>query len=1025
MKTEKQDYIDFLLGKVPQAEVSGFDPPSPCHHSLFPHQMDICEWAIRGGRRAIFASFGLGKTRMHLQLAKWVCEKTGGSFLIICPLGVRQEFTQSDGPAMGMSLKFIRRNEEIEQPGIYVTNYESVRDGKIDVNAFQGVGMDEASVLRSFGSKTYQTFLPLFKAVPYRFVFTATPSPNRYKELIHYGGFLGIMDTGEALTRFFQRDSSQANNLTLYPHMEKQFWLWLASWAAFIQRPSDLGYSDLGYDLPQINVQWHRLQDDHTKAWSKVDSWGQAQLLNDQSVGLKDSAETKRETINKRIEFAKNLIDDSGTDTHWLVWHDLESERDLIEKHIQEAKTVYGSQDLEKREELIMGFTRGEYRILATKPIIAGSGCNFQRHCHNAIFLGVGYKFNDLIQAIHRIHRFQQPNQVNIHIIHMESEDAIVEELKAKWSRHEELQKKMTAIMQEFKLSTHNSMELIRTMLTGGERTEVKSKMFRSIRNDCILELMPIDCAHNLGHNQPHDGKTNQMVRGKQGSEESIRCEIPSAECGKIEGQEAGILLSQSGKTLGESAQMEGFQPREKEGSGPQIHGKERGKMRGGNASMVSKEQRESIEGRESPAAKEYIRANNGEIPIDVQEAEGILPDMPRENNFEKPASGSLPYNGKSEGNSLQLMQLGTRSLQGQSREYEAGDKLHKEAWPDNCVDMILTSIPFGNQYEYSPSFNDLGHNTDNDAFFDQMEFLCPNLLRVLKPGRIAAIHVKDRIRFGNVTGDGFPTVDPFSDMTVAAFRKAGFRFMARITIDTDVVRENNQTYRLGWSENAKDSSKMGAGMPEYVLIFRKLPSDQSNGYADVPVAKSKEDYTRADWQLDAAGLWRSNGNRLPDPEIMKHMSHESIKATWIEYSKQGGYSHEQHAELAKALEGIGKLPSSFMLFPAISRNKDIWTDIARMRTLNSEQTRRNQENHVCPLQLDIIKRLITRYSNKGEVVYDPFGGIGSVPFQALKMERHGWMTELNEDYWKDAVGYCEMAENEVCVPTLFDLAAI
>jgi DNA modification methylase len=557
--------------------------------------------------------------------------------------------------------------------------------------------------------------------------------------------------------------------------------------------------------------------------------------LNDQSIGLKDSAETKRATIKKRIERAKELIDDNGLERHWLVWHDLESERDAIEKQIPEAKTVYGSQDLEKREELIMGFSRGEYRILATKPIIAGSGCNFQRHCSDAIFLGVGYKFNDFIQAIHRIHRFQQPEQVNIHIIHMESEDAIVEELKAKWSRHEELQKKMTAIMQEYKLSTHNSMELIRTMLTGGERTEIKSNMFKAIRNDCTLELMD---------------------------------------------------------------------------------------------------------------------------------------------------------------------------------------------WEDNQVDMICTSIPFGNQYEYSPSFNDFGHNSDNEEFFKQMDHLCPQLLKVLKPGRIAAIHVKDRIRFGNVTGDGFPTVDPFSDMTTAAFRSAGFRLIARITIDTDVVRENNQTYRLGWSENAKDSSKMGAGMPEYVLVFRKLPSDQSNGYADIPVSKPKEEYTRADWQLDAAGLWRSNGNRLPDPEIMKHMSHEAIKALWIEYSKQGGYSHEQHAQLAKALEGIGKLPSSFMLFPAISRNKDIWTDIARMRTLNSEQTRRNQENHVCPLQLDIIKRLITRYSNKGEIVYDPFGGIGSVPFQAIKMERKGWMTELNEEYWKNAVGYCEMAENEVCVPTLFDLAS-
>jgi hypothetical protein len=215
----------------------------------------------------------------------------------------------------------------------------------------------------------------------------------------------------------------------------------------------------------------------------------------------------------------------------------------------------------------------------------------------------------------------------------------------------------------------------------------------------------------------------------------------------------------------------------------------------------------------------------------------------------------------------------------------------------------------------------------------------------------------------------------------------------------------------------------MGAGMPEYVLIFRKLPSDQSNGYADVPVEKSKDEYTRADWQLDAAGLWRSNGNRLPDPELMKHMGHSEIKRLWIEHSEAGGYSHDEHVELAKALESIGKLPSSFMLFPPISRNKDIWTDIARMRTLNTDQSRRNEEKHVCPLQLDIIKRLVTRYTNLGEIVYDPFGGIGSVPYQAIKMGRVGWMTELNEEYWRYGVGYCESAEAEISVPTLLDWA--
>ncbi len=305
------------------------------------------------------------------------------------------------------------------------------------------------------------------------------------------------------------------------------------------------------------------------------------------------------------------------------------------------------------------------------------------------------------------------------------------------------------------------------------------------------------------------------------------------------------------------------------------------------------------------------------------------------------------------------------------------------------------------------------------------MGFLCPEMLRVLRPGRIAALHVKDRIMFGNVTGDGFPTVNEFSDKTTTAMKAAGFRLIARITIDTDVVRENNQTYRLGWSENAKDSSKMGAGMPEYVLCFRKLPSDQSNGYADMPVQKSKDEYTRADWQIDAAGFWRDSGDRLPDPELLKHVPLPELGRLWERHSLAGGYDFDEHLALAKALEQMGKLPSSFMLFPPVSRNADVWTDIIRMDTLNKNQSNRNLEMHVCPLQLGIIRRLITRYTNPGEIVLDPFAGIFSVPQLAVRMGRIGWGHELSLDYWKDGVHYCECAEAEVSVPTLFDLAAL
>jgi len=829
------NYEEFLIAKMPQAEVLGFEPETPAHPSLFPHQSDIARWACRGGRRAVFAAFGLGKTRTHLQVAKWIIEREPcKKYLIVAPLGVRQEFTRVEGPAMGLEITYCRDDAEVDAAttSIVITNYERVRDGNITISPeqFSGAGLDEGSVLRSYGSKTYQTFLSLFKALRYRFVFTATPSPNKHKELIHYGGFLGIMDTGEALTRFFQRDSSQANNLTLYPHMEEKFWLWLSSWAVFMQRPSDLGYSDAGYDLPPLKVHWHEVSVDHTKAWGQMDSWGQAQLFIDQSSGLKEVAAAKRETMQARVDAARNILD-TDPQAHWIVWHDLEDERRMIEKSIPKARTAYGSQGLEEREEIIIGFSRGEFPILATKPSIAGSGCNFQRHCSNAIFLGSTYKFNDFIQAVHRIQRFQQPKTVNIYVIYAESERLVIETLKQKWAQHNELVEKMSALLRTFKLDLrdmklHRTKEIDRAEVTGTK------EMFRAIHNDSIMELAE---------------------------------------------------------------------------------------------------------------------------------------------------------------------------------------------WPENCVDEIVTSIPFGNQYEYSTSLQDMGHNPDNEAFFRQMDFLIPHLLRVLKPGRIAAIHVKDRIRFGNVTGKGVPTVDRFSDKTADRFESHGFNFMGRITIDTDVVRENNQTYRLGWTENAKDSSKMGCGMPEYVLLLRKPQSDTSKAYADCPVNKDKSEYTRARWQIDAAALWKSSGNRLPDPEVLTTIPHDVTGRIWREHCRTKGYDFAEHVNIGRDLESSGYLPASFMLFPPISLHPDIWTDINRMRTLNTSQAVSGQEKHVCPLQIDIVNRLIERYSNPGEIILDPFAGIGTVPYCALKMGRCGWGVELNRDYWECSVGYCEQAERERTMPTLFD----
>lgn len=482
-------YAEFLDNKRASAPSSGFDPGDEVSDVLFGFQRAIVRWAVAGGRRAIFAAFGLGKSLMQLEAVRLVLAHDGGRGLIVCPLGVRQEFAR-DARLLGVEASFVRRSEEVSADGIYLTNYESVRDGRLDPGLFDVASLDEASVLRSFGSKTYQTFLGLFDQVPYRFVATATPSPNRYKELIHYAGFLGIMDTGQALTRFFQRDSTKANNLTLYPHKEREFWLWLASWAVFVQRPSDLGYSDDGYDLPPIEVVWHEVAAGDG-ALPSVGRDGQAVAFEDAAVSATAAARVKRETMAARVAQAKEIVDASPEDS-FILWHDLEDERRAIKAAIPEAVEVYGSLDLDERERRVVGFSEGQFRILATKPILAGSGCNFQKHCHREVFVGVGFKFNDFVQSVHRVQRFQQKHPVRIDIVYAEAEREVVRNLRDKWARYEELNKRMSKIIREYGLADASIAEAMARSV-GIERMEASGEGWLAANNDTVAETAAME----------------------------------------------------------------------------------------------------------------------------------------------------------------------------------------------------------------------------------------------------------------------------------------------------------------------------------------------------------------------------------------------------------------------------------------------------------------------------------------------------------------------------------------------------
>ena len=337
-------------------------------------------------------------------------------------------------------------------------------------------------------------------------------------------------------------------------------------------------------------------------------------------------------------------------------------------------------------------------------------------------------------------------------------------------------------------------------------------------------------------------------------------------------------------------------------------------------------------------------------------------------------------------------------------------------------ISKRCSKIPFSNHYEYTPSYNDLGHNEDTEKFFQQMDYLAPSLLRCLKPGRIFACHVKDRVLFGNQTGTGMPTIEPFHALTIDHYMKHGFQYIGMITVVTDVVRENNQTYRLGWTEQCKDGSKMGVGCPEYILLFRKLPTSREKAYADEPVTKEKDEYTRAQWQIDAHAYWRSSGDRLVSKKELESAPVDTLQKLYRQFSRENVYSYQEHVALAKKLDGEGRLPATFMVVAPGSWTDEVWDDVNRMRTLNSEQVRGGRQMHVCPLQIDIVDRLINRYSNPGEMVYDPFGGLMTVPVRAVALGRNGMGTELNPDYFRDGVGYLKDADAQRDMPTLFDL---
>lgn len=412
-----QTYEQFIASKRIISQASGFtidrDRINPM---LFSFQEDIVHWALRRGKAALFADCGLGKTPMQLEWAQQVVNHTGGNVLILAPLAVSKQ-TQREGEKFGINVTVCKTGEDM-RPGINITNYDRLHH--FNAADFSGIVLDESSILKAqFGTMRRQ--ITEFGAdIPYRLCATATPAPNDLVELINHAEFLSIMNEGEIKGLFFTQDGNSSNKFRLKRHAETEFWKWMASWSVALRKPSDLGYDDDGFVLPPCDVK---------QVTVDLDAFQTGMLFAVEAVGLEEQRAARKASLEDRVAATAELVNDG--DEPWLVWCDMNYESEALRKAIPDAIEVTGSDSPEHKEDAMIGFSEGRYRVIVTKPSICGFGMNWQ-HCANVAFVGLSHSYEQYYQAIRRTWRFGQKRTVNVYVITSTADGAVIQNIERK-----------------------------------------------------------------------------------------------------------------------------------------------------------------------------------------------------------------------------------------------------------------------------------------------------------------------------------------------------------------------------------------------------------------------------------------------------------------------------------------------------------------------------------------------------------------------------------------------------------------
>lgn len=453
-------YQQFLQSKVRKLQPMGFEPKN-LNPFLKPWQAEVTAWTVRRGRAAEFEDCGLGKTFQQLEFAAQVYRHTNKNVIIHCPVGVRQQ-TLREATKFSVNAPVAIANKQSEvKCGISLVNYEKLH--LFDPSSFVGVVLDESSILKNYTGKTKRKLLDAYSKTPYRLACTATPAPNDHMELGNQADFLGVMPSNEMLSRWFINDTMKAGGYRLKKHAVQDFWRWVASWAICIERPSDIGHCDDGYELPPLNTIEHVVELSREEAPPGY-FWDLG------NVSATNIHGRKRKSISDRAAKAAEIVATKPT-VPWLIWCQANYEADELRRAIPEAVDVRGSDHESVKEQRLLAFSEGQIRVLLTKPSVAGLGMNWQ-HCADVVFAGLDYSYESYYQAIRRVWRFGQKNPVDVHLLSTPTEEAIRKSVDGKQARHAAMKSGMAEAMREFMAGELHG-ELQRTEYLASQEMEI------------------------------------------------------------------------------------------------------------------------------------------------------------------------------------------------------------------------------------------------------------------------------------------------------------------------------------------------------------------------------------------------------------------------------------------------------------------------------------------------------------------------------------------------------------------------